>query len=194
MEPWSGCTCCLHQPSRSPSAPLGSLGRWHRKAHKLLDRPTMIAQSCRLGGSALYPLPTRRVVPLPLPPHTLVRPAEVVAASYQSHSRFQRARPMNPGASAPHQCSQPRSKGGLQPFDVSGVDDHFGVPLALHKPLTYRLLATYHHLADDLLQAPPRTMFYGLRHHHPLGQHKRTGSPALPVCSASLNRRRASLG
>ena len=75
---------------------------------------------------------------------------------------------MNPGAGAPHQRSQPGSKGGLQPFDVSGVDERFGVPLALHKPLSHSLLGTPHHPAEDLLQAPPRAMFYGLRHHHPL--------------------------
>lgn len=106
-----------------------------------------------------------------------MRPAEVVADSHQPHLRFQRGLPVHPGtAGAPHQQSQPGSKGGLQPpFDVSGVDDRFGAPLALHEPLSHRLLrAAPHHPADDLLHAPPRAArdLWPVCHHHPLGQEK----------------------
>src|SRR3712207_3379796 len=79
IEPWSGCTRCLYQPFRSPPTPFGYLGGWYTEAQQLFNRPTMIREPRRLGGSALHPLPTERGASLSLPPHTLVRPAEVVA-------------------------------------------------------------------------------------------------------------------
>lgn len=52
IEPWSGCIRCLHRPSRSPTAPIGYLSGWHRKAQPLPNRSTLVCEPCRLGGGS----------------------------------------------------------------------------------------------------------------------------------------------
>src|SRR5215217_6937618 len=130
----------------------------------------MIRQSRRLGGSALYPLPTRRVVSLPLPPHTLVRPAEVVATAHQEHPRLKRLPQPHRSTRATYQCTKPRAEGGRQPLYVSGVDHCSFRALHRSKPLHNGLVGSSHYPPNHIEDPALGVSLDGLGDHYSLRQ------------------------
>src|SRR6266403_2275154 len=56
-------------------------------------------------------------------PQTLMRGAEVVDGAHQIQTMLQRHCPARQRPTPPCQCCEPLAKGGIEPFDVGGVDD-----------------------------------------------------------------------
>src|SRR5215210_6611651 len=102
---------CLQQPSRlSPSPPWYLRGRcW--KSQQFLHTPTMIRKPRHLSRSTTTPLSERAV-----------SAHQVVGGPYQPHSRFKRKALVRSCPAPTRQRSQPSPEGGVEAFDIGGVD------------------------------------------------------------------------
>ena len=82
----------------------------------------MIGQASSHCRGACYPTPSMSRNPKGQA-QTVMGGAEIVDGSQQHHAVMQRGLPMGQMACATCEASEPLSEGGVEPFDVGGVDD-----------------------------------------------------------------------
>ena len=107
--------------------------RRNLKRKQFMNRPLMVSQASSYGRSALHPA----VVVCPDPdtnPEAIVVVAEIVETTDEVHGLVEGLRLPGEGSGTSGQGVESRTKGGIEAFDVGGIDDTRNALAGLTQP------------------------------------------------------------